>query len=104
VVDQLRAAIYQSLPGADDGHVGLGALTPVLERVRELRVQARQAGEVLSIDLVELAHTGIDEPQFAGVGNQHLVATLLQEPANPGRVGSGLDPRCEKAAPKRNVA
>jgi hypothetical protein len=43
VVDQLRAAIYQRLPGADDCHVGLGVLAPVLEWVQELRVHSSQA-------------------------------------------------------------
>src|ERR671910_2387580 len=34
------------------------------------------------------ACSGIDEPQFTGIGHKDLVAALLQEPANPGRVGS----------------
>src|SRR5215211_8196056 len=36
------------------------------------------------------ACSSVDEPQLACVGYQYLVAALLQEPANPGRVGSGL--------------
>ena len=37
-VDQLRAAIYQRLPGADDCHMGLALFAPVLEWVQELGV------------------------------------------------------------------
>jgi hypothetical protein len=71
--------------------VGLALFAPVLEWVQQLGVHSSQAGQVLGIHLVGLAPVGVDEPQFAGVGHKDLVATLLQEPANPGRVGSGLD-------------
>jgi hypothetical protein len=91
VVDQLRAAIHQRLPRADDGHVGLGIFAPVLERVQQLRIEACQAAQVLGICLVGLSLVGVDESQFASVGHQHLVAQLLEHPARPGRVGAGLD-------------
>ena len=71
--------------------MGLASLAPVLERVQELRIQTCQASQVLGVDLVGLALVGIDEPQFAGIGHQDLVAALLQHPACPGRVGSSLD-------------
>jgi hypothetical protein len=54
VVDQLGAAIHQSLPGADDGHVGLGVLAPVRNRVEQLGIEARQSGQVLGIYFVGL--------------------------------------------------
>jgi hypothetical protein len=34
-------------PQADDGHVGLALFAPVLERVKQPRIEARQAGQVL---------------------------------------------------------
>ena len=68
--------------------MGLGVLVPVLHRVKQLRIEARQASQVLGIDLVGLALIGVDEPQFAGIGYKDLVATLLQHPASPGRVGT----------------
>jgi hypothetical protein len=68
--------------------VGLGVFAPVPNRVEQLRIQARQASEVLVVDLIRFALVGVDEPELPGVGHQHLVAALLQEPANPGRVGS----------------
>ena len=71
--------------------MGLGAFAPVPNRVQEPRIETRQAGEVLGVDLVGLAPVGVDEPQFASVGHQHLVATLLQEPTDPGRVGPRLN-------------
>src|SRR5215207_11677012 len=51
---------------------------PVPEWVQELRIHSCQAGEVLGVYLVGLSLVGVDEPQLAGVGNQHLVATLLE--------------------------
>jgi hypothetical protein len=71
--------------------MGLGILVPVFEWVQELRVNSCQAGQVLGVDLVRFAFVGVDEPQLARVGHQDLVAALLQEPANPGRVGPHLD-------------
>src|SRR5215217_4976488 len=70
--------------------MGLGVLAPVRHRVEQLRIQARQASEVLGVDLVGFALVGVDEPHLSGVGHQDLVATLLEHPACPGRVGSGL--------------
>ena len=55
VVDQLRAAIYQRLPGTDDGHMSLRVFAPVLEWVQELRVHSCQASEVFGVYLVGLA-------------------------------------------------
>jgi hypothetical protein len=68
--------------------MGLGAFAPVLHRVQELRVHSRQAGQVLGIYFICLAFVGVDEPQLACVGPEDLVATFLQEPANPRRMGS----------------
>jgi hypothetical protein len=56
----------------------------------ELRIHSCQASQVLGVDLVRFAFVGVDEPQLACVGYQHLVAAFLQEPANPRRVGSRL--------------
>jgi hypothetical protein len=74
--------------GADDGHVSLALFAAMFEWVEQLRVEARQAGEILGIYFIGLALVGVDEPQFPSVGHQHLVAALLQEPANPRRVSS----------------
>jgi hypothetical protein len=68
--------------------VGLALFAPVLERIQELGIHSCQASQILGVDLIGLAPVGVDEPKLAGIGHQHLVATLLQEPANPGRVGS----------------
>ena len=51
VVYELGAAIYQSLPGADDGQVSQALLAPVLERVQEPRIQTRQASQVLKASI-----------------------------------------------------
>src|SRR5215212_3183079 len=59
VVDQLRAATDQCLPGADDGQVSLALFAPVLERIEQLRIEACQTSEVLSIDLVGLTLVGV---------------------------------------------
>src|SRR5215210_8560683 len=71
--------------------MSLALLPPMLEWVQQLRVKTRQASQILGIDLVGLTLVGIDEPQLAGIGHKDLVATLLQHPACPRRVGTGLD-------------
>jgi hypothetical protein len=71
--------------------MGLGVFASVLYWVEQLRIEACQPSQVLGIHLVGLAPVGVDEPQFASVSDQDLMATLLQEPANPGRVGPCLD-------------
>ncbi len=47
--------------------------------------------ETTRVYLVGLTPVGIDEPQFTSIGYQNLVATPLEHPANPGRMGSRLD-------------
>jgi hypothetical protein len=71
--------------------MSLALLAPVLERIQQLRIQTRQAGQVLGVYLGGLLLVGVDEPQLACVGHKNLVATLLEHPASPWRVGSGLD-------------
>ena len=50
-VYELRAATDQGLPGAGYGHMGLGVVASVLERVQELRIEACQASEVLKASI-----------------------------------------------------
>jgi hypothetical protein len=71
--------------------MSLALFTPMLERVKKLGIQPRQAGQILGVQFVVLALVAVDEPQFTGIGHQHLVAAPLQKPAHPGRVGSHLD-------------
>ena len=54
--------------------MGLRVFASMFEWVQELRVHSSQASQILGIDLIGLAFVGIDEPQFAGVGNEYLVA------------------------------
>jgi hypothetical protein len=70
--------------------MGLGVFAPMLERVQELRIQTRQASQVLGVHLIRLALVGIDEPQFASIGHQYLVAAFLEHPAHPRRVSTRL--------------
>jgi hypothetical protein len=64
--------------------MSLALFAPVLEGVQELRIHSCQASQVLGVYLICLLLVGIDEPKFAGVGHQYLVATLLSYPAHPG--------------------
>ena len=57
--------------------MSLGVLAPVRNRVEQLGIKARQAGEILGVDLIGLSLVGVDESQFAGVSHQYLVATLF---------------------------
>ena len=68
--------------------MGRGVFASVLERVQQLRIKACQAGQILGIHLVGLSFVGVDEPCLAGVGYEDLVATLLEHPARPRRVGT----------------
>jgi len=90
VVDQLRARTDQRLPGADDRQMSLGVLTAVFERIKQLRIQTCQASQILGVYLICFAPGGVDEPQFPSIGYQHLVAAVLEYPANPRRVGARL--------------
>jgi hypothetical protein len=91
VVYQLRASTHQCLTRADYGQVSLGTFAPVPEWVQQLRIHSSQASQVLGVDLIGFTLVGVDETQFTGIGHQYLVATPLEQTANPGRVGSCLD-------------
>jgi hypothetical protein len=91
MVDQLRARVNQRLAWADERHMSLGVLTPVLERVKRLGIETGQAREVLGVELVGFALTAIYEPHLPGVSDQNLVATLFKQTTHPRRVGSHLD-------------
>ncbi len=69
----------------------LGGLPAVLDRGQEPEVQARQARELLRVGPVVLVALGVDGPELAGVGHQHLVAQTHEEPADPGRVHAVFD-------------
>ena len=51
VVDQLGAATNQRLTRADNGHVGLALLAPVLEWVQQLGVHSSQASQILKASI-----------------------------------------------------
>jgi hypothetical protein len=70
--------------------MSLALLAPMLYGVEELRIEACQASQILGVDLVGLAFVGVDELYLARIGNQYLVATLLEHPACPGRVSPSL--------------
>src|SRR3712207_2539602 len=71
--------------------MGLRGFASMLERREQLRVQPRQAGEVLGVETVRLAPLTVDEPQLPWVGLQHLVAQTLKQSADLWGVGAGLD-------------
>lgn len=64
----------------------------MLERVQQLRIHSSQPSQVFGIQFVALALVGVDEPCLAGIGHQNLMtALLLEQPANPRRMGAHLD-------------
>jgi hypothetical protein len=71
--------------------MSLGIFAPVLERIEQFGIQTCQASQVLGVYLICFTFVGIDEPRLAGIGYQDLVATLLEQSANPGRVSACLD-------------
>jgi hypothetical protein len=70
--------------------MSLGVFAPMFEWVQKLRIKACQASQILGVNLIRFAFVRIDEPQFASIGHQDLVAALLEQTAYPGRVGTGL--------------
>ena len=70
--------------------MSLGVLTAVLKRVEQLRINACQASEILSIYLIGFALVGVDEPHFTRIGYKDLMAALLEHSANPGRMSARL--------------
>jgi hypothetical protein len=70
--------------------MSLGVFTPMFKCAQKLRIKACQASQILGVSLIRFAFVGIDEPQFASIGHQDLVAALLEQTAYPGRVGTGL--------------
>ncbi len=56
--------------------MSLALFAPMLYGVEELQIHSCQASQVLGVYLICLAFVGVDEPQFAGIGNQDLVASL----------------------------
>src|SRR3712207_5439012 len=91
MVDELGPGADQGVTRADERQVRLGRLTPVPQRSEQLRVQPRQAGEVLCVELAILFSLAVDEPELPGVCHQDLVAQTLEETADPRGVGTGLD-------------
>jgi hypothetical protein len=57
--------------------MGLGIFAPMPERIQELRIQRRQASQVLGIYLVGFTLVGVDKPCLAGVGHQDFMTALL---------------------------
>jgi hypothetical protein len=84
VVHKLRAAPDQCLTRADDRQVSLGVLTAVFEWIELFRIHSCEASEVLGVYLIRFALACVDEAHFARIAYHYLMATLLEEPANPG--------------------
>jgi hypothetical protein len=62
----------------------------VVDGREEGRIQTRQTGEGLGVDAVALARVVVDRPEFASVGDQDVVAQILEQMACPTRVSTDL--------------
>ncbi len=68
VIDQLGATDDEGVATAEQGSVGLGDSTAMLDRVQQLGIDPRQAGESLSVQLVVLVPAAVDQTDVSRVG------------------------------------
>jgi len=73
VIDQLGATDDEGIATAEQGTVGLGGFTAMLNRVQELGIDARQASQSLGIQLVVLLPAAVNQPNVPGIGGDRLV-------------------------------
>src|SRR3954464_1843615 len=69
----------------------LGVFPPVVQWVQQLWIQTGEASQLAGIKLVGFALGAVDEPRLARISYQHLMSTLLEQSANPGRVSPCLN-------------
>ena len=55
----------------------------MLDRREQAGIQSCQMSQLLGVEPAVLAPLAVDEPQLSGIGNQHLVAAVLKQPAYP---------------------
>ena len=91
MVDEERAGADHSVPGAQDGQMGLGFLAAVLDGREHPGVEASEPGERLRIGPVCLPRVAVDQREHARVRDDALVPQLVEQPADPRRVGTRLD-------------
>ena len=99
VVDEQRARAHQRVAGAHHGEVVLALFAAVADRGEQLGVEAPQPRQPLGVEAVGLALAAGDQRDLARVGDDHLVAELRHDTAQPGRARPRLehDPRPREA-------
>ncbi|QDV09668.1 hypothetical protein Poly30_52260 [Planctomycetes bacterium Poly30] len=63
----------------------------MLDRVQELQVEACDSSKLLGIDRIALRVVLVDQPQLAGVGDDHIVAELLEQFSDLAGLTASLD-------------
>ena len=99
VVDEQRPRAHQRVAGAHHGEVVLARLAAVADRGEQLRVETPQPRQPLGVEPVGLALAAGDQRDLARVGDDHLVAEVRHEAAQPRRARPRLehDPRWGEA-------
>lgn len=91
MVDEAGPGADESVAAAEQGEISLARLAPVHDRTEEGRVEPADPREIGGICLVTLGVVAVDEPQHAGVGDDHFVTALVEQSANPVRVCADFD-------------
>ena len=90
-----RPRAHQRVAGAHHGEVVLTLLAPVADRGEQLRVEAPQPRQPRGVEPVGLALAAGDQRDLARVGDDHLMAEVRHDAAQPRRAWPCLehDPR-----------
>ena len=99
VVDEQRPRSHQRVAGAHHGEIVLTLLAPVADRGEQLRVEAPQPRQPRGVEPVGLALAAGDQRDLARVGDDHLMAKVRHDAAQPRRAWPCLehDPRPREA-------
>ena len=91
MVHELRASTDKSLARAEGREVALRGKRAMLDGVEQLWISARDARQLVRIDPIGLPVVLVDEPDLPGIGNEDLVAAVLQQSGHPRGLGTRFD-------------
>jgi hypothetical protein len=101
VIDQERPAPHESIASFQESEVRLRDLAAVLNRGEDLGIGPSPSCQRFGIDPIGLGSPG--PTNSGGIGDDHFVSELIQETADPGRVGACLTDHASRGQ-RREVA
>lgn len=91
VVNEAYTASHEDVARAEQGQVRLSQFAAMLDRAEQLAIEARDASQVLGVDLIVLALILVDQAQLSRVSHDHLVTELRQKTTDPWGVHACFD-------------